>query len=160
MGKKRGQAALEFLITYGWALIIILVVIAAIAYIGDLNPKKIIPDRCVFSPEIECVAYALSSADNTLKLKLKNNLGGMITVTSFELSSEGSTSISCTNPSNPTNWKVEDTIDLTFSNCNLEAMGFTKGETAKLSVTINFYPFKGGSSYRRSVQGELITKVS
>lgn len=32
--KKRGQAAIEFLMTYGWAIIIIVIAVAALAYLG------------------------------------------------------------------------------------------------------------------------------
>ena len=160
MAGKKGQAALEFLMTYGWALIMILILIAAISYFGILNPKKIIPDKCVFGPEIECISYGLTYADKTLKLRLKNNVGEMITVSSFELTSEDSTGLSCTNPANPANWRFTDLKDLTFTDCDMDAAGAIKGETAKLFLTVNFYPVKGGSGYLRNVQGEIITKVS
>ena len=39
MGQKKGEsAALEFLTTYGWAFLVILVMIGALAYFGILNP--------------------------------------------------------------------------------------------------------------------------
>jgi len=159
--EKKGQAALEFLITYSWALIMIFVVISAIVYFGVLKPKDILPDRCLFSPEIECIAYSLSSSDNTFKLKIKNNVGSMITVTTLDLSKDGSTNLDCAeNPQKPTNWPHTSSKELIFADCNFEAAGFYPGKTAKLFLHISFYPLKGGSSYVRNVQGEIITKVS
>ncbi len=160
MAVKKSQAALEFLMTYGWALIMILILIAAISYFGIFNPKKILPDKCVFGPEIECISYSLAYADGTLRLRLKNNAGEMITVSSFELTSEDSTGLSCTTPANPVNWQFTASKDLAFTNCDMDGAGATKGETAKLFLTINYYPVKGGSEYVRNVQGEIITKVS
>ena len=163
MVNKRGQAAMEFLVTYGWAILMILILIAAISYFGVLNPKKLIPDRCTFSPEIECIAHSVTvtSGDSTLRLRLKNNIGELITVSSIGLSSEGSTGISClTPPPNPTNWKFTESVDLEFADCNFVTAGFPEGETIKLFISIDFYPVTPGTDYVRSVQGELLTKVS
>ena len=46
--KKKAQAAMEFLMTYGWAILVVLVVIGALAYFGVLSPKKLLPDKCLF----------------------------------------------------------------------------------------------------------------
>ena len=37
---RKAQAALEFLTTYGWAFIVILIMIGALAYFGVLNPSR------------------------------------------------------------------------------------------------------------------------
>jgi hypothetical protein len=34
---KKSQAAMEFLLTYGWAILVVIVVIAAIAWLGFIN---------------------------------------------------------------------------------------------------------------------------
>ena len=39
---RRGQAALEFLTTYGWAFLVILVMIGALAYFGVLDPERFV----------------------------------------------------------------------------------------------------------------------
>ena len=45
---KRGQVALEFIMTYGWAILVVLVAIGALAYFGVLNPGKYLPEKCFF----------------------------------------------------------------------------------------------------------------
>ncbi|MFC2016699.1 hypothetical protein ACFLUF_03190 [Chloroflexota bacterium] len=50
--KNKAQAALEFLTTYGWALVVILVMIGALAHFGILSPSKFLPERCNFGVEI------------------------------------------------------------------------------------------------------------
>ena len=52
---KRAQAALEFLMTYGWAILVVLAAIGALAYFGVLNPSNFLPSKCVASPGIGCV---------------------------------------------------------------------------------------------------------
>ena len=43
---RKSQAALEFLTTYGWAFLVILIMIGTLAYFGILSPGKILPNRC------------------------------------------------------------------------------------------------------------------
>ena len=36
---KKGQAAMEFLMTYGWAILVVLIALGALFYLGVFNPK-------------------------------------------------------------------------------------------------------------------------
>ena len=58
------QAAIEFLATYGWAFLVILISIGALSYFGVLSPSKLLPDRCNFGSEFGCVDYAIGSYRN------------------------------------------------------------------------------------------------
>ena len=40
MNNKKSQAAMDFLMTYGWAILIVLIAIGALAYFGVLSPEK------------------------------------------------------------------------------------------------------------------------
>ena len=42
---KKAQAAMEFLMTYGWALIVIIIVISALVFFGSLDADSRIADR-------------------------------------------------------------------------------------------------------------------
>ena len=46
MGSKRAQAAMEFLMTYGWAILVVLAAIGALAYFGVLSPDRFLPEKC------------------------------------------------------------------------------------------------------------------
>jgi hypothetical protein len=85
---KRGQAALEFLTTYGWALLIILVMLGAIAYFGILNPSRFLPERCSTSPELSCVDYKIDSTGK-VSLQLKQGLGKTIYIHGVSCQYEG-----------------------------------------------------------------------
>ena len=54
---NKGQAALEFLTTYGWALLAVLSIIGIIAYSGITNVSDKIPESCTFSAETSCGAF-------------------------------------------------------------------------------------------------------
>ena len=57
---RKGQAALEFLTTYGWAFLVILVMIGALGYFGILSPGNFLPQRCNVGPEFSCDEYQVT----------------------------------------------------------------------------------------------------
>ena len=52
---KKSQAAMEFLMTYGWAILVVLAAIAALAYFGVLSPEKFLPEKCLIETGITCI---------------------------------------------------------------------------------------------------------
>src|SRR3989344_7673716 len=92
--KKKAQAAMEFLMTYGWAILVVLVVIGALAYFGVLSPKKLLPDKCLFGPGIGvCKDYQLTTSGVTLVLT--NGFGEKITITDISVKTAGSPTELC-----------------------------------------------------------------
>lgn len=71
--KKKGQAAFEFLITYGWAFLLLLVVIGTFVYFGVLDPSRVLPDRCVFDTPFACEDSAATTMG--VLAKLRNTVG-------------------------------------------------------------------------------------
>jgi len=64
--KKRGQAAIEFLTTYGWAILVIVIVLAALVWLGIFDAATRAPDRCTFQGGIQCDSARISS--NVMRL--------------------------------------------------------------------------------------------
>lgn len=94
--KKKAQAAMEFLMTYGWAILVVLVVIGALAYFGVLNPKNLLPDKCLFGPGIgTCTDFQLT-ATSGVKLVLTNGFGEKITVDTISVKKAGVDTVICT----------------------------------------------------------------
>ena len=55
MRYKNGQVAFEFLMTYGLAILVVLICIGALAYFGMLNPERFKPkNETVEIEEINC----------------------------------------------------------------------------------------------------------
>ena len=156
---KKSQAALEFLTTYAWAFLVILIMIGALAYFGILNPSGLLPDRCNFGPEIGCEDFEITVA--TLDLLLKNNAGEAIVVDSFTLSSESSTAYDCTSkPSTPFTWNTAEILDIPFTGCNGAAIGFVAGTKGKVSIDIDYHFAKSSATYSHQVSGEVFTTVT
>jgi hypothetical protein len=85
---KKGQAAMEFLMTYGWAILVVIAAIAALAYFGVLDPARLLPERCQFPAGMDCIDKA-SIQTGTVTLALRNNQGFPVTVTSASATNNG-----------------------------------------------------------------------
>ena len=84
---KKGQAAMEFIMTYGWAILVVIVAIAALAYFGVLSPGKYLPEKCVPAAGIGCMSFKATTTG--VDLILQNALGKDITVTDINLEDAG-----------------------------------------------------------------------
>ena len=76
----RAQASLDFLMTYGWALLLITLVAAAIVGLGILDTGSYIGSRAIGFSQITPVGWSLDNS-GVLKMKLKNNAGSDINIT-------------------------------------------------------------------------------
>ena len=160
---RKSQSALEFLTTYGWAFLIILIMIGALAYFGILNPRSFLPNRCNFGSEWSCIDYQVTAGTNTIRLRLKNNLGEPTTINNIAVgSSDGANSIYCTAtaPSPPvTNVKSGQLIDFVFTGCSLSTYGVIQGEKTKLNITLDYYSVVSGSNYIKQSRGDIYVGV-
>lgn len=79
---KRGQSALEYLMTYGWALVVIVIAVAALVVL--INPSTIQGDQCdaKFGP----FTISQSIVDgNSTKLVLVNQTGQGVSFDSVDI---------------------------------------------------------------------------
>ena len=160
---RKSQAALEFLTTYGWALLIILLMIGSLAYFGILSPSRLLPDRCNLGSEMKCLNSIIGELDDgsgILRLKLKNNLPDQIIATSFETSSDSSTPFGCTVTPIGTTWASGEVKDIEFLGCNNKASGVVQGTKSKVSFKMKYYREKTSPAYQKEIDGEIYAAVN
>ena len=112
---KKGQAAIEFIMTYGWAILVVLVAIAALAYFGVLSPERFLPEKCTFPPGIACTDFTISSTG--MSLVIQNGLGQDITMNSLTDVDGGCSLTPATALNNG------DTATYTFTGCTHGSVG-------------------------------------
>ena len=81
--EKKGQAAMEFLMTYGWAILAAIIAIGALAYFGVFSPGKYVTGTAVVTPPFYVNAWNVKPAGVTLELK--NNGGETYDIISIEV---------------------------------------------------------------------------
>ena len=83
--QRKSQAAMEFLMTYGWAILVVLAAIAALAYFGVLSPEKFLPEKCILAPGLACVQHKIDPTSTTMIIS--NGFGRTIRVTDLQVGS-------------------------------------------------------------------------
>ncbi len=77
----RGQAASEYLVTYGWAIFLLTVVIGVIVSSGVFTPTNIISEECYLGTSLSCVFQLYKNEDDLkLVMNVTNGFGYKIGV--------------------------------------------------------------------------------
>jgi hypothetical protein len=158
--RRRGQAALEFLSTYGFAFLLILVMIGALSYFGILNPSNLVPDRCTSGAEFSCFDNIVQTngGAGSLNLVLNNNLGGPVNVSGLVITVPdlALTPAGCTiTPATPATVAAGGRV--TIACASLGAAGaLPAGE--KVKVTYSF-TYQEPGRFAKTSAGELLATV-
>ena len=62
--ERKGQAAMEFLMTYGWAILAAIIAIAVLAYFGVFNPGRYTSEMCQVGAPFTCEENSVASTSN------------------------------------------------------------------------------------------------
>lgn len=142
---RKSQAALEFIMTYGWAILVVLVAIGALAYFGVLDPGKFLPSTCTLPAGIACLDHLASGADGAILVTLQNSLGYDITTITVKMSG-------CTTADSQARLNNGGKLEFTPSGCSI-----TSGQKYSGQLNVSFTNFDTGVSH--TLQGTLTTKV-
>ena len=82
---KRGQSALEYLVTYGWAILAIVVVAAVLWYFGVFNPGQFASSSASARGFGDLNIKDQNYVGTNLLLSMGNAVGGQINVTGITL---------------------------------------------------------------------------
>jgi len=124
MNKKRGQAAMEFLMTYGWAILAAVVVIGVLAYFGVFSPSKLLPSSCTVSAPWGCDEFSIDTTG--VNLVLRNGGGENLWLNDTAITD-------CTT-------KVTDSVvnDGTTQLVNVVCAGLTADDKFKGTLTVTY----------------------
>jgi hypothetical protein len=90
--KKKGQLAVETLLIYGIAILVVMLAIGALIGFGVLDMGNLLPDSCQLA-DLTCENYAVSkdigAGVGEVQLELRNNLGKNIDAISVKIEGEG-----------------------------------------------------------------------
>lgn len=91
----KAQAAMEYLVTYGWALLALVFVIALLFGTGAFSVNSFSIPECTFQPDIPCPSFILykepgpSGEHTVLAFNISNGLGFPINITNVSYSVNG-----------------------------------------------------------------------
>lgn len=142
--KNKGQAAMEFLMTYGWAILAAIIAIGVLAYFGVFSPGKYTPSATVVNPPF----YATGANVNpsTVLVEVQNQGGEDLNVTSFAVNG-------CTTNSTAVWVNASERTVLSAAGC-----GLSTGDSFRGDVTITYR--KAGSSLDLQSTGTIAQTVA
>ncbi len=148
----KGQAAMEFFMTYGWAILGLAAAIGGLTYFNIFNTTKYYPEECILFDKVSCITAkaSFSSTPNRIELVARNEYGQLL---------------------NPFNITI-----LSDQGCNnnqgTASGGLTDGEEEKITITctstlptegryqaILNISFTGTSGTPHNAYGKLVTQV-
>ncbi|MEK6904168.1 MAG: hypothetical protein AABW87_01095 [Nanoarchaeota archaeon] len=150
MIKKRGQAALEFLMTYGWAILIVLIAIGALAYFGVLNPERLLPRSCTLAAGLHCADFMIRDTGTGTVIILN---GGAKAMQNWALELQHTSNGTCTGVGwSGTDWPAGDKLSCAFT-------GLTTGiKGDPYSEDIVLYFNEKGSTISHKTPGQILTR--
>ncbi|MEM3690294.1 MAG: hypothetical protein QXZ40_01015, partial [Candidatus Micrarchaeia archaeon] len=84
--EKKGQSALEYLITYGWALVALAVIILLLYYLGVFNPTMWVPTK---NEAVGLSVFGVTDfsvkGDGSITLYLVNNAQTSVNITDIKI---------------------------------------------------------------------------
>lgn len=149
----RAQVALEFITTYGWAILIVTIMIGALAYYGVVNPKNLIQENCISSPSFNCVDHVLDTKDLshlTLSVNLPEGVD-ILEVKADDITNNKETT--CVFSPSSVNQGQRVSIDCDFSSI----IDYSEGQIIKINYVLTYK--KSGGVYEHTETISTVNKV-
>ena len=148
MVMKKGQAALDFLMTYGWAIALVVIVAAALFALGVFDVSNFVGTKAAGFSGVAVQGWQVSGT--ALSLKLTNQVGQKINITGVTATIGTSTQVNTTAVVLSTG-ETSTTISVT---------GFpsqTSGAGYQAAVKVNYTDMNSG--FQASTTGTLTGKA-
>ncbi len=146
MTNKKAQAAMEFLMTYGWAILVVLAAITALAYFGVLSPERFLPDKCTLPSGIACIDFTVTPTGD-VSIVMQNSLG-------FEMTGVQATLVNSNCTSQIESVTNGARVTLALSGCNVGQSG------SKVNDDLNIAYTNADSGLSHIAAGSLVAKIA
>jgi len=134
MKDRKGQAAMEFLMTYGWAILAAIIVIAVISIY--FRPSALVQNSVVVNAPLYGVGTTIAAGQ--IQIEVRNNGGETITVTGATLSFNSPSGAVCSTLDGGSGvLDASGTTVLDFGGTTA-CTGLTAGDTVNGDVTVSY----------------------
>jgi len=151
--KKKAQGSLEFLMTYGWVIFVVLGVLAAFTFIGVLKPETFVTERCFMAPPLFCEDVHFDALTGDVSLRIHNSFIEDINVNELQLSGREECYILLPNP----NDKIieSDSYKEFVIDCD-----FTPGQNIRSTVELKYSEAGSPEGLEKVSRGEAVGSLA
>lgn len=159
---KKSQVAMEFLMTYGWAIMVLLIAIGAITYFGITDPSSLTADRCLSGPGFNCDNHIIF--ENSTILNIRNIEGYPITILTNETvafdENENIISSVCFVEDESVNNVSVNNRDIFQIRCDFQGNILSEGRKEKIFVEFTSYRASSTSLFSKDTRTEIFSTVN
>ena len=153
---RKAQGALEFLMTYGWAFLVILIMIGALAYFGVLSPTRFLPERCSLGSQLGCEDYIVTQSSGEINLRIRNNMGYTIQISDIGIDDPDNQFTACAASTGLNTDIVSGATEDFLVTCTIAVQ---PGVKYKVFPQVQYYDVRSGVGYTHTATGELFAEV-
>jgi hypothetical protein len=129
---KKAQSAMEYLMTYGWAILVIAVVLSALFGLGLFNSNSFANNACIATPGFLCTNPVYSHSNANIIVTLGQNTGTSWTSANFVFVPQGTPYDSTGIPA--------ISFNSSPANTSFSVRGMASGSTAQVYLPVNSIP--------------------
>jgi len=150
----KAQSAIEFLTTYGWALMAVLVIVGAIAILVTKNNSIFERQSCDLGAQLICQDYEITQEE--LHLILQNGYGETITIGQIQgmTFTNDIDSLSCPASFPPINAKAKIEVICSISGSAI----LEKGSSARIGLVVPIQRYSGGPQH--NITGHVRARIN
>ncbi|MBE5729497.1 YncE family protein [Candidatus Parvarchaeota archaeon] len=155
LGKnKRSQSALEYMMTYGWAILIIVIVAVVLYSMGIFSPSSFLSFSGITGLSGFQPASAACASNGQMIVKLSNSLGYQVSL--FSINVTTSSGVSVTQPESATLYPGQTQEFIVFGICP-KTSGSSFSDTITVAYTEPSNPIPGPYSLSGTAKGTSTT---
>jgi hypothetical protein len=150
---KKAQSALEYLMTYGWAILIIVIVGAALYALGVFNPASSTSLTMAGVTNFQLIDAVLNKTSNNLTVIIGTKTGKTTTLSNIDFEVDNNclnTAVDAGTVLSPSGTQI---IQINGTDCSLQVEG------SKVNIDIDFFYTVAGSPLVKTESG-IINGVS
>lgn len=138
--------------TYGWAILAAVIVIAVLASFGVFSPSSYVPNKCILNAPLGCNAGTADVA-NGVQLEIRNGAGETLTITDIDVTGCTTTDLSISPAIGAYNMPDQALIVFTAT-CDTALVA---GDKFQGDITVSYT--KSGSALALTSTGNLVDSV-
>ncbi|MFA5108281.1 MAG: hypothetical protein WC492_01980 [Candidatus Micrarchaeia archaeon] len=143
---KKAQSSTEYLATYGWAMLLLVLVVAFLVGSGIFNPSKFANEECTIQPNLPCTDYYVAAYEGRSALDLSfnvtNTMGFPIAIVGYSVEVDKIETVKCNEASCGYFLKQGDSAVINMNDFPA-GYDYTETDFAKLKINIKFKNCKG-----------------
>jgi Na+/H+-translocating membrane pyrophosphatase len=157
MHNQKAQSAIEYLTTYGWAIMIVAIALTVMFYFGVFSPGRFVNTQCIFPADFSCLSSFMST-NGVIIVNIQQSTMYTINITAYGCNTQP-VYTTMTTPANQITVAIGANKTLSVQCYNsTNAFSGSVGALFKGYVILNYTDLQTG--FKKGAFGTVVEKVT